>query len=177
MKNTGLMLSETKGPLKNLLDNLSGENGNYWLIALKKMLRKERVPKLSSEDLKLLMVSDSKQVIEERLVGWVNALKSIPVVEEVRICSKEEVGDLIDIGVFSNIRTFYYGRDEEIDYPLFVITTDFKVRHSKDDDGLETDKIYEGWKKDEYPDIYSFYKALIELSVLYKNAIPMPVSV
>lgn len=43
MKNKGtrLVLCEASGPLKTLLDNLSGEEGGLWLIALKRMLRKE----------------------------------------------------------------------------------------------------------------------------------------
>ena len=45
-KNTGLMLSEVRGLLNNLNDNLSGEYGDYWLKTLKKMLRKEKLPEL-----------------------------------------------------------------------------------------------------------------------------------
>ncbi|QQR50317.1 hypothetical protein IPF86_00125 [Candidatus Nomurabacteria bacterium] len=40
-KDTGLMLSTVKGPLANLLDNLSGANAGYWLKVVKKILRGE----------------------------------------------------------------------------------------------------------------------------------------
>lgn len=40
-KDTGLMLSTIKGPLANLLDNLSGANAGYWLKVVKKILRGE----------------------------------------------------------------------------------------------------------------------------------------
>lgn len=40
-KDTRLVLCEASGPLKTLLDNLSGDEGELWLTALKRMLRKE----------------------------------------------------------------------------------------------------------------------------------------
>ncbi|MBP6904815.1 MAG: hypothetical protein KBB91_02040 [Candidatus Pacebacteria bacterium] len=40
-RNTRLVLCEASGPLKTLLNNLSGEEGELWLTALKRMLRKE----------------------------------------------------------------------------------------------------------------------------------------
>lgn len=40
-QNTRLVLCEASGPLKTLLDNLSGDEGELWLTALKRMIRKE----------------------------------------------------------------------------------------------------------------------------------------
>jgi hypothetical protein len=40
-KDTRLVLCEASGPLKTLIDNLSGNEGELWLTALKRMLRKE----------------------------------------------------------------------------------------------------------------------------------------
>jgi hypothetical protein len=40
-QDTRLVLCETSGPLKTLIDNLSGIEGELWLTALKRMLRKE----------------------------------------------------------------------------------------------------------------------------------------
>ena len=40
-KDTRMVLCEASGPLKTLLDNLSGDEGEFWLTSLKRMLRKE----------------------------------------------------------------------------------------------------------------------------------------
>lgn len=71
MNDTRLTLSDVKGPFKDLLDKLGGEEGEEWLEALNKMLRKENswprpILKLISSDEELTLdACDSERTIAQ----------------------------------------------------------------------------------------------------------------
>ncbi|MEI7810457.1 MAG: hypothetical protein WCI41_02790 [bacterium] len=174
-QNTGLTLSQVKGPLSNLLDNLNGENGEYWLKALKKFLRKEEIPKPPIGAFILFKGLNSKEKAKEKINEWINFLNTIPSVDEASE-PQESYGEFIDIRVSPNLNYFLNKNDNE-DTALFSITTNGTIRSWKAS-GEKTDFIYDKWYKEIYKkekshcSIYSFYKALIKLGEMYENAIP-----
>jgi hypothetical protein len=170
-KHTGLVLSEARGPLNNLLDNLSGENGEYWLEALKKLLRKEELPKMPTDLFMLTKALDSKQTASEKINEWVQFFNSIPCVYEAHECDDE---DLIDICISPNLAHFLHP-DEMNDTALFTLGIDLSIRRIGYDDPVAeiTDDIFNKWCKNKYDNIYTFYKALLELCEMYENAVPL----
>jgi len=63
MKDTQLLFCEVSGLLKDLLEKLSGDNGDQWLRVLNKMLRKENPWEVFSTIWKILRLSNSKIII------------------------------------------------------------------------------------------------------------------
>jgi len=166
--NTGLMLYQIRGPLNNLLDNLSGENGNYWLEALKKMLRKEETQKkLPAEILAITEALNSRENANIEIEEWVKYLNFIPSVCEANSSEDE---DLIDINVYPNLASFLH-EDKDADTALFVLETNGCVRRTAKS-GERTDDVFDKWCKNSYENISSFYRALIELCKMYKDAVP-----
>ncbi len=168
-KHTGLMLSEARGPLNNLLDNLSGENGDYWLEALKKLLRKEEIPKLPKKVLSYAHAMNSRDDIAEKIEEWMDLILSVPSVIYANNCDKD---DLLDIEVLSNLADFI-NADYDHDAALFTLKSDGTVKRQSRS-GERTDITFEKWCKDSYENISVFYDALLELSELYRNVIPLP---
>jgi len=166
-KHTGLMLYQVRGPLNNLLDNLSGENGAYWLEVLKKLLRKEEPPKMPANVLAFTKALNSKKIASEKIEEWAKLLNSIPSVHNVHICDDDA---LLDIEVSPNIAHFLHN-DEHEDTALFVLEIKGSIKHL-DGAGEVTDTTFDKWVKDSYKDIYTFYEALLELCEMYQNAVP-----
>lgn len=171
-KHTGLMLSEARGPLNNLFDNLSGEKGAYWLDALKKLLRKEKLPELPTNVLAFTKTLNSKEDAKQKLEEWVSLFNAIPSVYRARVCDEDDEIYLIDIEVSSNLACFIHGNENE-DKALFS----FGIYGSVDRTGASgeiTDVTFNKWCKNEYKDLYTFYKALLNLSEMYQKVVPTP---
>ncbi len=169
VSNTGLTLSEIKGPLDNLLDNLSGEHADYWLDAIKKLLRKERLPEPPA-DVAFTKGLNTKIKALAKLKKWINFLNTIPVVYRTEIC-RDYLQDLIDIEVAPNLLSFLHSPKDE-DKALFCLKkVDGSVEYFNDS-SAETDEIFDKWHENKYKDIYTFFKALIELGEMYEKAVP-----
>lgn len=171
-KNTGVALSEIKGPLTNLLNNLSGEHGYYWLSSLKKMLRKENLPERPTEIVQSL--NPLRVSAREKLEKLAEYLRSIPVIHEVTICDIDEEGDLLNISVLPNLRFFIEGTvGEGFDSPLFWLKSDHTVQKGKTTEMDCTDKIFDNFcKQDQYENIIEFCNAMIELGNRYEASVP-----
>ena len=175
-KDTGLRLSLVKGPLTTLNNNLSGEHGDYWLTALKKMLRQEEIPQPPPEVKKLLDGLNSRVRITEKIEKLKNYLNSIPVVSEVTICSSDEDGDLFNITVYTNLNEFIQ-KDKHFDKALFTLHMDNTV----DGVGISSeikDKTFKEWENS-YQENFSkgmnldsFSKALWKLVEMYEKSVP-----
>lgn len=174
-KNTGLMLSEARGPLNNLFDNLSGEHADYWLDALKKLLRKERLPELPTDDVSFVKGLNSKQKAQKNITKWIEFLNIIPSVFKAVIYNPNHADngndDVIDIDVHTNLASFLLN-DVDAYQATFCLKMNGSIKYF-DDSSPTFDVIFENWKKKSYPDIYTFCKALIELSELYEKAVPV----
>lgn len=168
-KNTGLLLSEARGPLNNLLDNLSGEHAEYWLKALKKLLRKEELPEPPKEVLDLLASLDSRKIAKDKIDYWVKILQAIPAVCEVIISGPGE-HCLIDMFVYPNLADFLTENKED-NRALFTLGVDGKVDYIRTGKEI-TDDVFENWSKTVYIDIYTFCKEVIKLGELYQQAVP-----
>lgn len=173
MKKSGMMLSEFEGPLKNLLSNLSGKNGDYWLEALKKFLRKEDLPLPPIEvmkDLNPTLVSAREKM--EKLTTY---LKSLTVVHDVYdVCGSEEA-ELLIIGIYPNLRTFI---DQQMPLGfgpvIFYVNSKFQVSgfYEKNDDFI--DHIFRENISDtqSYPTITDFSEQMEILAKKYQESIP-----
>lgn len=170
-ENTGLMLSEVRGPLKNLLDNLSGENADYWLNALKKMLRKEEFSKTPNNSKEFIAELDFREKSMKKLEEWIELLNALPAVCEASICSDGNKG-MIDIEVHPNFNQFL-NNEKNRDGALFLLLTNGNVERIAVATEI-TDETFNKCFKNIYKDIYEFYKALIKLGEMYYEAIPSP---
>ena len=168
-KNTGGVLPKgTKGPLVNLLINLSGENGDYWLDSLKKFLRREKLPEPPID----LFIQDleTRNRSKEKIKQMIQCFEAVPVVKEVK--EFDEDLDIINIFVLPNLTCFVRDISEEHQQnALFCVRPNGRVIYY-DDGGVDIDKIFKKWCKKEYPDLHVFYQELIRLGNLYEESIP-----
>ncbi len=171
-KDTGLMLSKIRGPLNNLLDNLSGEHGDYWLKALKKMLRQEEIPEPSAEIIEQIKPLDFRTKSNEKIKEIADYLKKIPTVESVHICEDDDM-DLININVYPCLTDFLHKYDKK-DSAYFYLKTDGAIKIGGVD-LKDTDATYDKWCKKMKPkdgmSLKDFCKALIELGKMYEETV------
>jgi hypothetical protein len=96
MSDTRLALSDVQGPLKDLIDKLTGENGDTWLKAFKLFLRKQNPWEIPTV----------KEFMEIEIGGWSNtslvreALKSVG----VRIDPKVEECSALERTSFNRLK-------------------------------------------------------------------------
>ncbi len=169
-KDTGLALSDIKGPLENLLNNLHGKHGDYWLEALKKMLRREELPELPVNLKKSFVSFDSRKRADSKLQEIVRYLKTIPVIHTVEICDESEDGDILNINVYPNLMNFIHD-ENSADDALFVLKMNHEVDRSSSS-GENTDSTFETFCLDHYESLDEFCKAMIELGQKYEESIP-----
>lgn len=105
---------------------------------------------------------------------WVNFLKTIPVVYSVDKCAiKDGDVDLLTIRVIANLSSFLNDYDDENDQKAaFYFRENMKIDFASDG-GVSEDEIFKNWVQDEYTNIDSFCKALINLCELYEKAVPV----
>jgi hypothetical protein len=171
-KDTGVLLSEARGPLQKLIENLSGKNGSYWLDALTKMLRQEEAPKPPSEVVTQLKSVDSRTRANEALEKLAEYVRAIPCVHEVYICNEQEGGDLLNIGVYPNLMTFVHGETTGDDETFTLRINQKVILIGNTPSSRETDAMFEKWYKKEYENIDVFCKALFELCRMYEESVP-----
>lgn len=170
-ENTGLTLSEVKGLLANLNDNLSGKDGIYWFEALKKLLRKEEIPLRTIEVIKTL--NPLRLSAKEKLEKLSEYLMTIPVVHKVTICDEGEEGDILNINVLPNLMSFVRGTiSEDFDSPCFTLAKNHEVFLCKVTDSDEIDGTFNTWSQEDYESIDEFCKALLELGKMYEQSVP-----
>lgn len=178
-ENTGVALSQVKGLLANLNDNLAGKHGDYWILALKKMLRKEELPKPPSEVLmELNNTNPHREKMKEKVKSIAEYLHAIPVVAEVYILQeKDDDVDLVNISVYASTRNFIH-KNKTSDTSGFYLQTDGKIRVGEQffiKNRGDIDEIYEKWCKQfkikNTLILKNFCAALIELGKMYEKAI------
>ena len=169
--NTGLALSKVKGPLTTLNNNLSGENGEYWLNALKKLLRQEEIPD-PLDDLTPIIDVLHKNT-DRRVHDWMNLFRTIPAVLEVELAEDKWDGVLFIITISTSLKSF-------LSRSLFEDSMNYGIKPNgdlKDGGGSfgDTDVIHDKWCKDgSSQNISEFYEALIKLSKMYQDGLPKP---
>jgi hypothetical protein len=169
--NTGLVLSKVRGPLNNLLDNLSGDHADYWLRALKKMLRKEELPMPPKEVQEFLEKLESKEILRQKLNEWISFLEKIPVVVKVEETNPEDT-DLLCIFFYQTTSLFLKAeKDSMTDFGMFMLKSDGTVYLLNDFENNVLDKVYKKWRKEEYSNLHEFSKALLELGNLYQSGV------
>ncbi len=173
-KDTGVTLSEVKGLLANLNDNLSGKDGNYWIEATKKLLRKEEIPPRPPEVIKNF--NSQRISAREKLQEIVDYLNTLPAVHEATLCSEDDGGDLISIHLYNNLITFINGYTNN-DTPLFSLGSDniiTRIGGGAEDD--LADYTFKEWVEDTntfaYDSINKFCKAIIKLGNMYEKSVP-----
>ncbi len=171
--NTGLTLSQIKGPLTNLLENLSGEHCEYWLGALKKLLRKEKLPNPPDEVLKQMESYDFRTASLQKIKHIADYLKNIPTVNIASIVDDEDRG-LINIGIYANV-TDFLRQIKDQDDASFYLQANGKIKSGSVDE-KDADETYDNWyekyfKESEMMDLKDFCKAIIELGQMYEDAI------
>ncbi len=177
MNNTGDVLPKSiKGPLINLLSNLSGEHSEYWLKALKKMLRKEEIPQPPPEVLKEMKSYDFRTAALERIQEIADYLKTISTIKEVCLVDDEhDLIGLINIGVYPNTTDFFREIKNQEHAP-FYLNTDGNVQVGKASE-KDIDATYEKWvekysfKENKSLPLKDFCKAVIDLGLMYEEAI------
>jgi hypothetical protein len=170
-QNTGVMLSEAKGPLNNLMDNLSGEHSDYWLKALRKLLRQEEIPEPPPEVLKTLKSFNQRGMAKKKMDDLVNYLNTIPAVHRARLCD-DDTRNIMDIEVYANFASFLHGnKDSNEDQALFTLTQDRQVAIIGGVDHRIYDKTFDSFNAGRFSDLQAFVKALIWLGKEYvKNS-------
>lgn len=171
-ENTGLMLSQTKGPLTTLMNNLSGKHADYWLTALNKMLRKEEIPEPPAEVLEQMEKFNFQTVVREKLEEIESYLRTIPAVKRVYICEEDDQ-DLINIEVYTT-GTNFIRRYKEFDESYFYLKLNGKVVLSGVDN--DADFIFDEWLEKYFPNnenmvLKDFCEALVALGEMYQNAV------
>ncbi len=178
-KNTKQTCPKVGKLLNELNNNLSGKHGDYWLKALEKMLRKQRLPVPPAELIKIV----DRSTIQKNIIGkrdlLVAYLKSIPVVHDVTIPSKEFKNSLLDIEVCPNFSCFLDpDKDHKGDSACFDLRMDGEVllvnRDCKIFDST-FERRFKRWfklEKKNKNNFRLFLKALIELGEHYKVAVP-----
>jgi hypothetical protein len=174
MKNTGLMLSETQGLLKNLLDNLSGEHHDYWLKALKKMLRKEEIPEPSAEVLEQIEIYDFRTASIKRIEEIADYIRKIPTVTETSMPEGDDFC-LINIGIYINVTDFIYKLKDEDD-ATFSLKSNGEISPWGNNGIRHADDTFKNWYKKYFKDespmiLIDFCKAVIELGKMYEQSI------
>lgn len=168
------MLSEARGPLAKLLENLSSEHGDYWLAALKKMLRKEKLPEPSAEVLKQMEAPDFRSAPLQKIQAIADYLSAIPTVTMVGIIDDEE-RDLLNLGVYPNVTDFLRKIEDQDDAP-FYLGVDGKIRAGKVEE-KDADATYYEWHKTYFKEnestmaLKDFCEALVNLGEMYEKSI------
>ncbi len=176
--NTGLALSEVRGPLNNLFDNLSGEHGEYWLTALKKLLRKEEIPEPPIKVLQAISKQNlHREKMREKVKVITKYIEKIPVVDEVHIIQQEDQdNDLITISVYASIATFFHNM-EDCDTASFHLRTDgtMLVGNIESLREVDIDPIYQKWCEQfnvkGTMTLKDLCTALIELGKMYEKTV------
>ena len=172
---TGLMLSEARGPLNNLLDNLSGVHASYWLTALKKMLRKEEIPEPPLEVLEMMKKLNTRADTIERLEQLKSFFEKIPVVKVVELSEEDwGNGNIMSVGVYPNLIAFIEGENYNGDIAYFTIKIDGTVENTSSSNDYDKDQLFIKWEGDkaDFRSHKAFVEALFELGSICKNAIP-----
>ncbi len=170
-KDTGLLLSEVRGLLNNLNDNLSGDHGDYWVSALKKMLRKEEIPIPPKEVIEALKSCNFKKFADEKLEAVIRYIKDIPVVCNVERCEEND-DDLINICIYPRLNMFLHGnKDTKLDTALFTLSSDGVIREVGGLDMQDMDKTFKAWEVDDWS-LKGFINSLLELTKKYEEAVP-----
>lgn len=171
-ENTDLVLSKVRGPLSNLLTNLSGRHGEFWLESLNRLLRKEDLPEMPKEILE--EITNPLKRSKEKLQETVNYLKTIPVVRNAEIDDEHTLPGIINITVQSTIKDFISKTtDNETNGVLFYLDEKTgKIETVNYDEG-DSDDIFDSWIEGEFDgdNIASFCKSLICLSKRYEKHI------
>ena len=171
-ENAGLMHSETGGPLKKLIENLSGKNGEYWLQKLKSMLRGEPPPVPPQEILNEMRGFQTRKSAKQAVEKIRDYLITIPVVQYAHIC---EDGDpsLINIGVYARLDYFLQGEiQQDSDTAYFYLEANGIVTCGGVDED-DADLIYDKWEErfDKEPNLKDFCVALLDLGKMYEEAV------
>ncbi|MCC7436737.1 hypothetical protein IT402_02600 [Candidatus Nomurabacteria bacterium] len=174
--NTGLTLSEARGPLTNLLSNLSGENGAEWLSSLKLMLRGAK-PKLQSEVHKTVEKLYSKELAKEKVQGWGTLLMTIPAVHDIHIIEKDDEDEgIMNIMVHSCLGSFLHiSEEQDWDTAVYYWEGNGTIIKGKFGGEKDDDPTFNTWSQDKYDSIVDFARALIELGDMYNKYIPDPI--
>ncbi len=171
-ENTGLMLSKVRGPLTNLLENLSGPHGEFWLKSLNKLLRKEEFPEVPKEILEEL--SNPLKKSRKKLQETVNYLKTIPVVRNAEIDDDHTLPGIINITVQSTIKDFVSkATNNDTNGVLFYLDEKTGKIETVSYDEDDSDDIFNSWIENKFngDDIANFCKSLINLGKRYEEHI------
>jgi hypothetical protein len=186
-KDTGLMLSEVKGLLNNLNENLSGKDFDYWLKALKKLLRKEELPE--PPVVPLVIFKDFEKEVNQKIEKWIEALDKLPIVSIVERQPKD-FQTIINLVLHSNLKSMLSDSDEDtLDFMIASDGTIYKGDYYSERDGNQTntfrpDSIFEKWidqfdvngsnlliKNGKVVFLNDFYNSLVELILSYQKGL------
>lgn len=167
------MLSEARGPLAKLLENLSSEHGEYWLAALKKMLRKEKLPEAPAEVLKLIETPDFRSAPLQRIQAIAEYLREIPTVNFAHVVDDEE-RDLLSIGVYPNVTDFLRKIKDQDDASFWLQANGTVKYHGVEE--KDADATFDEWCKKYFNEndtmtLKDFCDAVMNLGEMYEKAI------
>lgn len=115
--------------------------------------------------------------IREKLTGWVNAFKKIPVVSNAEILEDNDYGNLMEITLFTNA-SFLLGKDKCDAIEDYRLRGDGEVTSTDYSQG-ETDSLYDQWIEEaqktgsKSENLEVFYKAVLDLNERYLSAVPV----
>lgn len=124
-----------------------------------------------AEDLEVKFTS-----VREKLNGWVEAFKKIPVVCSVEILEDNEYGSLIEIRLFTN-GSFLLDKKNCEAVDDYRLRSSGYVSYAEYTQG-ESDSVYHKWCEDsqeknaDYENLSEFYQAVLDLNNRYMNAVP-----
>lgn len=110
--------------------------------------------------------------VREKLVGWENAFKKIPVVYEVEIIEDNEYGDLMEIRLFAN-GSFMLNREDCEAIDDYRLRSSGYVSYAEYSSG-ESDTVYDTWCNELTANetLVEFYTAVLDLNSRYLSAVP-----